>query len=350
MLNQSENQPDTRYLVPSIHPSYARLLAAHVRSKGVDVEALFLGNSLSWDDLISKPGFISFEQFRKLALRASELSGNDRLELEISSMIEVSAHGPLGYGALAASTVRETFRLVQKMLATRISVIRLELTEEEEYARFSVVSMLNLQELEVFVMMMLLGSFIDLLEKTTGQKAPQIKVLFPFEKLEGISDYKARFPGVEFSFGHHCLEVLLPSDLLDQPCLTADEFAYRNAIRECEQILKQQGESGVLSRKVKSFLLEREGQFPSQEQVAEHFAMSVRTLIRHLKDEDSSYQILLDEVRKELVVWYLNDSSLSVEIVAEKLGYADTSNFSRVFRRWFKQTPSEFRKQLGARD
>jgi AraC-like DNA-binding protein len=69
----------------------------------------------------------------------------------------------------------------------------------------------------------------------------------------------------------------------------------------------------------------------------------VRTFIRKLKVEETSYQSLLDEVRKELVVWYLSNGSMTIEQIADQLGYADTSNFSRVFRRWFNQTPSEFR-------
>jgi AraC-like DNA-binding protein len=40
----------------------------------------------------------------------------------------------------------------------------------------------------------------------------------------------------------------------------------------------------------------------------------------------------------------LQHSSDSVELIAEKLGYQDTSNFSRTFRRWCGLSPSEFRK------
>jgi AraC-like DNA-binding protein len=40
-----------------------------------------------------------------------------------------------------------------------------------------------------------------------------------------------------------------------------------------------------------------------------------------------------------------------VEDIAARLGYGDTTNFSRTFRRWVGQTPSEVRSntQGGAR-
>jgi AraC-like DNA-binding protein len=74
--------------------------------------------------------------------------------------------------------------------------------------------------------------------------------------------------------------------------------------------------------------------------------MSIRTFIRRLKNEGTSYQTLVDEVRREIASWLIRDKSLSVERVAERLGYQDTSNFSRVFKRWFNDTPSAYRKRL----
>ena len=80
------------------------------------------------------------------------------------------------------------------------------------------------------------------------------------------------------------------------------------------------------------------------EQMAGRLNMSARNLIRKLKEEDLTYQMLLDEVRKEYAVWYLINTRKSVEAIADLVGYKDTSNFSRTFRRWFGMTPKEFRK------
>ena len=74
-----------------------------------------------------------------------------------------------------------------------------------------------------------------------------------------------------------------------------------------------------------------------------YFNLSPRTLIRRLKDEGSAYQQLLDAVRQERAGWYLAHTRLSVEEIAARLGYADTSNFSRTYRRWFGRTPSQAR-------
>ena len=68
-------------------------------------------------------------------------------------------------------------------------------------------------------------------------------------------------------------------------------------------------------------------------------------LIRHLREEGVNYQQLLDRVREELACWLLLHTPLSVEAIAERLGYQDTSNFSRTFKRWLGITPRAFRQQ-----
>jgi AraC-like DNA-binding protein len=332
-------------LLPSIHPGYARLLVAHARNKGVDINELFKGNSLTWRDLLESQNFVSFEQFKRLLLQAQRLTESPQIELEISSISQASSHGPLGYGALAAPSLRATFDLVRKMLATRIKVIELEVIEEAETAVFRVHETLDLCELRMFVMIMLIASFIDLITKSTGEDAPQLTISLPFKELPDLGAYQAKFPSVHFLLGSECLDLHIPLELLDQPCLTVDEFAYRNALRECEQLLLQEDKGGAFARQVKTYLLGCNGHLPTQVEAASDFSVSVRTFIRKLKLEDTNYQTLLDEVRKELVVWYLSSGTLTIEQIADLVGYADTSNFSRVFRRWFNQTPTEFRAE-----
>ncbi len=81
-------------------------------------------------------------------------------------------------------------------------------------------------------------------------------------------------------------------------------------------------------------LLDREGEYPSLRKMARTLHMSERTLNRKLKAQGTSHQMLLDDVRQELAVWYLRQTDMSVEAIAERLGYRDTSNFSRACKRW----------------
>lgn len=334
-------------LKPSIHPAYARLLCAHMRTMGITMDALFQGSTMTWQDLLKRQVFISYEQFRLLSENAIRLSACPWLGLELSSIMQASAHGPLGYGALAARDVRQGFRLIEKMLPTRISIYTFQVIEQAPHAYFELDENIEKGELQEFVDVMLLGSFFDMLEKMSSEAISGVQVAFPFPEPEWSERYYARFTGASIAFSSDKFRITLPLALFDQPCMTADEFAYRNAERECAALLDNESQGGDLARRLKQELLEQEGAYPTLEQKAEQHCMSSRTLIRKLKQENTHYQAIVDEVRKELACWRLQNTPLSIERIAEALGFQDTSNFSRVFRRWCDCTPSEFRANGG---
>ncbi|MEH6590919.1 MAG: AraC family transcriptional regulator ligand-binding domain-containing protein [Halioglobus sp.] len=77
--------------------------------------------------------------------------------------------------------------------------------------------------------------------------------------------------------------------------------------------------------------------------LAEEVGVSRRTLQRRLTDRDSSFKQLLQNLREELSLHYLNDSRLGITEIAFLLGYSDQASFSNAFRAWRDCSPSEYR-------
>ena len=101
-----------------------------------------------------------------------------------------------------------------------------------------------------------------------------------------------------------------------------------------------------MTERVQAILAACGKDFPSAADMSAHLHMSPRSLFRKLAEEKSSYRELLDRQRNQHACWLLQHTSLPVERVAERLGYADASNFSRSFRRWVGVTPREFRRRF----
>ena len=80
------------------------------------------------------------------------------------------------------------------------------------------------------------------------------------------------------------------------------------------------------------------------DQVAALFSIHSRSLSRRLKDSGTSFQELLDEGRFEIARQMLVDTRMEVSQIAMTLDYADTSAFTRSFRRWSGTTPAQWRK------
>ena len=81
--------------------------------------------------------------------------------------------------------------------------------------------------------------------------------------------------------------------------------------------------------------------------VAEHLHMSPRGLQMKLATQDSGFQDILDEVRHNLAMCYIEQSRYAITEISYLLGFADASNFTRAFKRWTGKSPSDFRSQLG---
>jgi AraC-like DNA-binding protein len=81
----------------------------------------------------------------------------------------------------------------------------------------------------------------------------------------------------------------------------------------------------------------------SNERIAASLNMSVRALYNKLNKAGTSYQELLDNTREQLAYQYMLRMEMSISEIAYLLGFTDCSNFSRAFRRWSGQSPSEFR-------
>lgn len=81
----------------------------------------------------------------------------------------------------------------------------------------------------------------------------------------------------------------------------------------------------------------------SDSTIAESLLMSQRTLQRRLEENDTTYKLLLNEVRQDLADTYLTDSSLSLTEISFMLGFSEMSAFSRAFKRWSGQSPSDYR-------
>ncbi|RZL89628.1 MAG: AraC family transcriptional regulator [Variovorax sp.] len=129
--------------------------------------------------------------------------------------------------------------------------------------------------------------------------------------------------------------------MADQPLVGWDPEAHRRVCSAGDEELTKL--AGSLGAKVRHLFHRNQPDWPSLVEMAEALGLSRRTLVRRLEDEDLSYQSLLDETRNELACWYLRHTEQPLNAIAEKVGFSDQGNFSRGFRRWQGQAPSEYR-------
>ena len=79
--------------------------------------------------------------------------------------------------------------------------------------------------------------------------------------------------------------------------------------------------------------------------VAKALGMSVRTFSRRLAAEGTTYEEVVDELRRSLAGQYLKEPGMSLSEIAWLLGYEGSTSFNHAFKRWTGRSPSVARKE-----
>jgi AraC-like DNA-binding protein len=79
---------------------------------------------------------------------------------------------------------------------------------------------------------------------------------------------------------------------------------------------------------------------PTLAQAAEAFGVSPATFKRHLAQQGTHFQAELDAVRSQVALYLLHQQGQSSEAVAQALGFYDSTNFRRSFKRWTGLNPA----------
>jgi len=120
------------------------------------------------------------------------------------------------------------------------------------------------------------------------------------------------------------------------------------AIRYCEVSSVEVEGPVSLPDKIRKIVINYRDGIPNKGQVAKELNISLRTLARGLESENTSYRKVVDNLRKDIAISYLQKSNWSVDDVADMLGYGSSANFGRAFKQWTGQTPSHFRNEAQA--
>jgi AraC-like DNA-binding protein len=142
--------------------------------------------------------------------------------------------------------------------------------------------------------------------------------------------------------------VVFEARALDMRLKAPDRAASLLARQQCEHAMLELGfDTGIVKRA--RALIPTAGGFRSLTEVAPLLRVSPRTLKRKLAREGATFSELLERVRTERAKVLLRSAELTLEEVADRLGYSSFPNFARAFRRWTGETPASHRRAARAR-
>lgn len=176
----------------------------------------------------------------------------------------------------------------------------------------------------------------------TGADFKPLRLCVTFAECASTRDVAASL-GAEVLFEQQANAFVFAASWLDVRPQFGNLIAHdsvRDACAELEAQLKIK--SGLAGRVGKS-MVNHFGRHRGVEGLAATLGMSERELRRKLHAEGTSYRQIHDDVRAQVAMKYLRDTTLPVESIAVTIGFDDAANFRRAFRRWTGTTPNGYR-------
>jgi AraC-like DNA-binding protein len=278
---------------------------------------------------------------------ASRITGDDCFGLHIGERVNPPMFDLIGYIIMKSPTLGEAMQRAERYHSIWNAGASYNLTIEGELARLAYQYVecnpdSCRQDCEAT-----LAIVVNFGRLVTGVDWTPRSVNFRHRAPADISEHLRIFRAPVY-FGRQQNELIFDRYVLDLPVIKADPnlfFVLDRHARDMLTKLRTHGDS--LGARVRRLLDEAlRGGDPGLEAIAKQMSMSARTLQRRLKEEDTSYQDLIDEMRRELSLQYLRESSMAICEVAYLLGFSEPSAFHRAFRRWTGTTPNAFRAHL----
>lgn len=98
------------------------------------------------------------------------------------------------------------------------------------------------------------------------------------------------------------------------------------------------------SERIRNYLQQVRPLWPDLPATANALHMSISTLQRQLANEETSFQIVKDQLRRDLAIMRLSTSAVPLAVLAGELGFSDQAVFQRAFKMWTGSAPGAYRQ------
>jgi len=279
---------------------------------------------------------------RKLFDAAVDATGDPYFGLFAANYLHAGNFHALGYALLASTDLRDLmqrlcryFRLLSTTSIPTIvetqSTVRLEFRLQSESPDLT-------DDMFGLFLVRLVGELSD------GRIRPAGAELHRPTPPDGGFRHVQTF-GCPIAFGAGWSTFIYHRAALDIPMVAPSRELAEHNERIAATYLAKLERSDIQTRVRALLLQELSSGDVTKERIAAKLFMSPRTLQVKLSQSNTTFHDVVNETREALARGYIESSVMSVTEIAFTLGFADTSAFSRAFRRWTGHSPSSYSAQ-----
>ncbi len=317
-------------------------LVAEMAEQGISAEALLQGTGLQARQLDDPQARITPQQKLTIFRNTKRLNSLPEAGLRAGARQRLSDFGVYGYAVVSSRTFGEAVMLGIKHVRLAGPVLEKRFRIDGDTAVFEAHDTLDLGDVLPLATEFWFASILKLCTCVLEAPMPSRRLLLPYARPGHAAAYERMF-GCPVDFDAGVMEWHFDAAVLRAPCPNANPITAGICTQFCERMFESLPDETDLSRSIRTACLNSRGEFPNADQMAARLGLSVRTLHRRLAEQGQQYQRIVDDVRRSLAVEFLENTSLTVEEIAGRVGFSEASNFRKAFRKWTGQAPAHFR-------
>ncbi len=338
---------------------YLDMVASIFQAHGQDIGPIYTRIGLNSLDPLPQGVQLDVAQFMALLDAVLPLlSRHEPASLQLLRHLPLTAHGMVGMACLTANSMGEALMVAIRYSPLLQSLFEMTRSDGEDYACITLHQLYELPAAFAALLTELyIGSVAKMAQFAHGtlrthppRAAIEMQVLFTHQgQSEFNAQYQAYFHG-EVRFGAAQNQFFIAHRVLAMPLFTANHLTHQQLLQQLDKQLDEHQTAQInhagLVVQIRAWLT-RElhcGHCPTPAQLASHFAMSERTLTRRLQALEQTPHQLIEAAQFARAEWLLGQTSQPLQQIAEQIGFADATSFSRAFKRRTQQTPTQWRQ------
>ncbi len=320
-----------------------RLMTEWAEQQGCSLSSILAGTGVSETELQDPPVLVSAGQELQLIQNlVTAFDNRPGLGILVGQHYHFTVFGALGFAMISSRSMREALDLGLRYFDLTFAFTRFEILESASEVKLIIHDEDIPLAVRRFIVERDCACFVTLVRDIFSSVSVFKKICFSCSEPAELRAF-----GVPLVFAVDHNQIVLDRKQLESPLVQANDLARQSAEQQCKQLLENRRPRSGLSAKIRNLIAEKIAGSLTMEEIAADLQMNPRTLRRRLNDEGVSYVELRDEVRQTLAGELLSVTTLPIEQIASRLGYAESTSFINAFRRWQGLTPHAWRMKQG---
>lgn len=330
----------------TIHASWVKELYYYAIEQGASRNGLIEKTGLSDLDFGDPDARIPVKKLVSLWHASIALTGNPALALQLGNSTNPVNAGILYLVCMSAPDLQEMFERLTRYMHLFSESDSHSLIEESDYAKY--IYRIEVPEaFTVYAIERTMATALRWFRTFTGLDIEPLSIDFQFRQPAYRDEYDKVF-SCPLYFEQTSNAITFSKEILKTPTITYNAYLDELVKKQANNLLLELSPAENIEKQTQNLILrELPAGRVNVDVIADKLHMSRRTLARKLKEENTTFQDLLENIRKNLATSYLQQEKFCINDIAFLLGFSESSAFSRAFKRWFDYSPQEYRESLG---